>query len=1283
MKKRILSLTLASLIALPFIPVSANTGSNIIANGSFEQSAEGWELNGVDLIRSKGGANSTGHCAKVTVKENKGGIYFKNDFLSGESYSISFYAKLSKGSNMISVVQEFDEGGEFCIKKGMYIDEEWRKYSFDWIVPSKNSQGFDVSGAGKLTFRIGSGNEKISYFIDEISVITKKALPRENDEASAPADINGHWAEDYIKIALQNGLLLTDSKENFNPDGKISAAEFVTAVTALYPLSGSEKYASAGDISLKAAEEITEMIEKEHKISVCGSIGLFSEESSAADKSLTRAQAARIVTGILETKNRCFIYADAENGSDENDGTETAPYKSVKAAFEKYAQLQPESKNDIYIYLKAGEYYTDEALKLNSDKLSDNTNHLFVKSYGDGQACISMGVHVSGFTLHDAGKNIYKTYVGKDIKTRQLFINGIRATRARSEGGLSDAVLDKSYGYTSADTFLTAYKNIKDLEFVYSDEWTNPRCGVDSVSVENGRAKIIMKQPGFKYATNKGASSATYPIYYENAYELLDRDGEWYLDTNEGMLYYIPRMFEDINSADAILPIGEEMMILEGTVDKPIKNISFENVCFENTTWMRPSSDHGHTDAQNNILRELGNPDPSQRERLPDTAIMVRNAQNVNFQYCTFRRLGITALQMLGGIRNCSVIGNHFYDISGTAITLGDSDYEVENISNPKDGKYYISNNKISDNYIHNVAVDYKSAAAISAGFPKNTEISHNDIGEAPYSGFHIGFGWSDLKTSAIYNLKISANYLHNIMDSTVFDGAGIYLIGGTGGTEDNPNLVSRNYIENMRNKHGALYPDEGSTFWKMTENVIDYSDVAVHGGKDGSSPASPKWLHIWTWTIHDNQAVNNWSTTPVMYEAGTNNKIEAAHVYPNAEWPKEAREVIDESGLEPEYEKLYPATVQYARLVTKEYAIEKGKQEKIDIKAHGRKNQNYDISGVPVYYKSLNPSIASVDKDGIITGNAVGETKVICYLLTYDKVLIELEADVFVGEKLNSVELNRTSVSVMKDARTMISGKGITNKGRQISLPNAKFTIENPEIAAVDKQGNITGLKNGKTSLNASFTVADVTIEKTIPVSVISYGFEETGSAKGTDISEQISKKTSWEGGEITASGGGVQISTSGSAAYYSKQMFGSELLEFDMKINASGGWPSLVLGAADLEKGIDGTCYLIGFKKDILELQRFNNGVRTAIFADASLNPAGGPGYPNKGTVFEYGKKYHITVGRIMEKDGVRVILNIDGKNIFDYLDSADGYIDCDGYFGVYANSGNIEFTPATGRK
>ena len=1277
MKKRILSLALTLLIAFPIVQTNALSESNlknIVANGDFEENVAGWESEGVNLEWIKGGAESTKGCARITVNKDKGGIYFKNKFLTDETYSFSFYAKLKKGSNMVSVVQEFDEGGEFCIKKGMYIDEEWRKYSFDWNVPSKNSQGYDVDGAGRLTFRIGSGNENISYYIDEISIIPIKAFSDNTEENVTISDIQKHWAKDYIEIALKNGLMTLDGEGAFNPEKKISGAEFISAVTSVYSLNNFEGYISSAELPLKTAKEIIELLEKQHKIAVVNKLEIFSEGNVSSEKAVTRAETARIVTGILETKNRYFIYVDGEKGNDGNEGTEVSPYKTVEAAFDKYKQLQPETKNDLYIYIKSGEYYLEEALKLNADKMKDNGSHLYIKSYGGNQASLSMGIHVSGFTLHDEQKQIYKAYVGEKIRSRQLFVNGVRATRARSEGGLNDAVLDKTYGYTTTDVFLADYSQIKDLEFVYSDEWTNPRCGVDSISVENGKAKVVMKQPGFSNVTDKGASSATYPIYYENAYELLDRDGEWYLNSKDGYLYYIPRMFEDINSIDAVLPVGEEMMVLEGTVEKPIKNISFENVCFEYTTWMRPSSNYGHSDAQNNLLREKG-----VKDRLPDTAIMVRNAENVNFKYCTFRRLGITALQMFGGIRKCNVIGNHFYDISGTAITLGETDYSIENIVNPKESKYYVTNNKISNNYIHHVAVDYKSASAISVGFPKNTEISHNDIGEVPYSGFHIGLGWSDVKTSATYNLKISNNYLHNIMNSTVFDGAAIYLIGGTGGTANNPNLVTENYIENVRNKNGALYPDEGSTYWKLSENVIDYSDVPVHNGKDGSSPASPRWLHIWTTTIHDNQVVNNWSTTPTLYNSGRNNIVEQAHLYPDANWPEEAQKIVDNSGLEAEYEKLYPATVQYARLITSEYVIEKGKKEKLDIKVFGRKNQNYDISNIPVYYKCLDTDVAEVDKDGVITGKKPGETKILCYLFTYDNMVTELVADVIVGEALNDVETNLTAVSIMEGFSTRITGKGFTNKGRETSVPNAQFSIENPEVASVDKHGNVTGISAGKTTLTAEFTVGDVTVVKELPVSVISYGSEKMDNAKGTDISALISKKEDWEGGTATSAGNGVQISTSDSAAYYSKQMYGSELLEFDMQINASSGWPSLVLGSADLEKGIDGTCYLIGFKKDVLELQRFNAGVRTAIFGESDLNPIGGPGYPNNGAVFEYGKKYHITVGRIIEEDGVRIILNIDGKNIFDYLDSSNGFIDGDGYFGVYANSGNIEFFPA----
>ena len=43
MKKRILILTLALLIAFPVAQINANTDHNLIVNGDFETNAEGWE----------------------------------------------------------------------------------------------------------------------------------------------------------------------------------------------------------------------------------------------------------------------------------------------------------------------------------------------------------------------------------------------------------------------------------------------------------------------------------------------------------------------------------------------------------------------------------------------------------------------------------------------------------------------------------------------------------------------------------------------------------------------------------------------------------------------------------------------------------------------------------------------------------------------------------------------------------------------------------------------------------------------------------------------------------------------------------------------------------------------------------------------------------------------------------------------------------------------------------------------------------------------------------------
>ena len=104
---------------------------------------------------------------------------------------------------------------------------------------------------------------------------------------------------------------------------------------------------------------------------------------------------------------------------------------------------------------------------------------------------------------------------------------------------------------------------------------------------------------------------------------------------------------------------------------------------------------------------------------------------------------------------------------------------------------------------------------------------------------------------------------------------------------------------------------------------------------------------------------------------------------------------------------------------------------------------------------------------------------------------------------------------------------------------------------------------------------------------------------------------------------------------------------------------------------------CYLIGFKPDFIELQRFKNGQRTMFMGEDSYNPVFGPGFPNNGQVFEYYKTYEIVAGTIEEENGTRIILTVNGKNIIDYLD--DDLENClrgDGYMGLYVGSGTFTF-------
>lgn len=85
------------------------------------------------------------------------------------------------------------------------------------------------------------------------------------------------------------------------------------------------------------------------------------------------------------------------------------------------------------------------------------------------------------------------------------------------------------------------------------------------------------------------------------------------------------------------------------------------------------------------------------------------------------------------------------------------------------------------------------------------------------------------------------------------------------------------------------------------------------------------------------------------------------------------------------------------------------------------------------------------------------------------------------------------------------------------------------------------------------------------------------------------------------------------------------------------------------------EGDCYYVLVKKDIFELQKKGKILAT---------------FENNG-IIEAGKEYNITLGAVTLESGVNLYVEVDGKVIFDYLDTDDTK-DLPGMFGVYIPGG-----------
>lgn len=437
---------------------------------------------------------------------------------------------------------------------------------------------------------------------------------------------------------------------------------------------------------------------------------------------------------------------------------------------------------------------------------------------------------------------------GRPLEFRQIWVNGRKAVRARDVADFEQMWRIRGMDKGKEELYVPAAAvrkvlHARQVEMVLHEMWCVANLRVKDIKVQGDSAAITFHNPEshihFMHpwpspmVTTNGHNSA---FYLTNAKELLDTPGEWYLDTKEQRLYYMPREGEDMRTAEVEVPALETLLKVEGTPDEPVSYVTFKGITFRHATWLRPSI-MGHAPLQAGMyMIEAYKIKPQLSRRngdhkldnqgwvgRPAAAVEVNAAEWVQFKNCTFEHCASTALDYHTFIKEGRIDNCTFRDIGGSAIlagTFGPEGHEAHLPYMPADMRSICTGLQILDNRIDDAANEDWGCLGIGAGFVRDIRIEHNEISNVSYTGISLGWGWNQ-QTCAMANNTVRANYIHHYARH-MYDTAGIYTLGSQPHTFIEENVVSDIYTPGYVHdpEHWFyLYTDEGSSYITLRNN--------------------------------------------------------------------------------------------------------------------------------------------------------------------------------------------------------------------------------------------------------------------------------------------------------------------------------------------------------------------------------------------------------------------------------------------------------------------------------
>jgi hypothetical protein len=427
----------------------------------------------------------------------------------------------------------------------------------------------------------------------------------------------------------------------------------------------------------------------------------------------------------------------AASGNDGNPGSEDQPFATFERAQLEVRSWKSKHEQPITILAREGTYYLANPLVFESVDSGTDEHPIIYSSYPEETAVISGGVSITGeWRPYKNGIMMCDLPEAKagTLKFTQLFINGKRQIRARypNQGyiHLADRTLEWPHTFVHYDPSTFTLKRWEkpdqaEIHIFGKHNWGNLQWAVKDIDWDTHT--IHFGKGGHQINDIMQGEDATglderSRFFIENVFEELDSPGEWYLDTENGILYVMPEKGVELARSLVEAPILTTLVSFSGTQEKPVSHITFSGFRFAHTavTYM---NDYEAPSLGDWTIHRSG-------------AVYYEGTECCTVRDCFFDAVGGNAVFMNNYNRQNLVYGNLITGAGDSAICLVGSKHLTLGTTHS-----YPSEIQITNNNIHHIGIFGKQTAGVFISISRDNVISHNHIYDIPRAAICINDG--------------------------------------------------------------------------------------------------------------------------------------------------------------------------------------------------------------------------------------------------------------------------------------------------------------------------------------------------------------------------------------------------------------------------------------------------------------------------------------------------------------------------------------------------------------